>query len=60
MLEGVFPREKLKHKTAPKKFVAAGGEQLRDLGEKAIPFKKNERIQRCMTFRSASVFKLFI
>ena len=55
-----FPRVKLKRKTSPKKFVAANGEQIRDLGEKNMPFKTNEGIQRCMTFRSASVVKPII
>ena len=44
----MFPRVKLERKTSPKKFVAANGEQIRDLGEKNIPFKKNEEMQRCM------------
>ena len=55
MLETMFPRLKLERKTSPKKFVAANGEQIRDLGEKKVPFKTNEGIQRCITFRSASV-----
>ena len=38
-------------------FVAANGEQIRDLGEKKIPFKTNEGIQRCIAFKSASVVK---
>ena len=58
MLEAMFPRVKLERKTSPKKFVAANGEQIRDLVEKNIPFKSNEGIQRCITFRSASVVKL--
>ena len=29
----------------------------RGLGEKNVPFKTNERIQRCITFRGASVVK---
>ena len=57
MLEAMFPRVKLERKTSPKKFVAANGEQIRDLGEKNIPFKTNEGIQRCITFRNASVDK---
>ena len=60
MLETMFPRVKLKRKTSPKKFVAANGEQIKDLGEKKIPFKTNEGIQRCITFRSANVVKPFI
>ena len=60
MLESMFPRVKLKRKTSPKKFVAANGEQNKDLGEKIIPFKTNEGIQRCITFRSANVVKPLI
>ena len=60
MLETMFPRVKLECKTSPKKFVAANGEQLKELGEKNIPFKTNEGVQRCITFRSANVVKLFI
>ena len=60
MLEATFPRVKLERKASPKKFVAANGEQIRDLGEKNMPFKTNEGIQRCMTFRSASVVKPII
>ena len=52
MLEGMFPRVKLERKTAPKKFVAASGEQSRDLGEKTIPLKTHEGIHR-----TASVVK---
>ena len=37
MLEGRFPRVKLQHKTSPNVFVAASGEQIRDLGEKTRP-----------------------
>ena len=40
--------------------MAANGEQIRDFGEKNIPFKTNEGIERCITFRSAGVVKLFI
>ena len=60
MFESMFPRVKLKRKTTPKKFVAANGEQIKELGEKTIPFKKNEGIQRCITFRSANVVKPII
>ena len=38
----MFPRVKLERRTSPKKFVAANGEQIKDLGEKNIPFKTNE------------------
>ena len=57
MPETMFPRVKLQRKTSPKTFVAANGEQIRGLGEKRIPLKTNEGIQRCITFRSASVVK---
>ena len=57
MLETMFPCVKLERKTSPKKFVAANGEQIKDLGEKNIPFKTNEGIQRCITLRSANVVK---
>ena len=60
MPETMFPRVKLERRTSPKKFVAANGEQIKDLGEKNIPFKTNEGIQRCITFRSASVVKHLI
>ena len=55
MPETMFPRVKIERKTTPKKFVTANGEQIKDLGEKTIPFKTNEGVQRCITFRSASV-----
>ena len=60
MPDTMSPRVKLKRKTTPKKFVAANGEQIKDLGEKTIPFKTNEGIQRCITFRSANVVKPII
>ena len=34
MPETMFPRVKLERRTSPKKFVAANGEQIKDLGEK--------------------------
>ena len=43
MIQGMFLRMRLERKTAPKKFVAATGAQIRDLGEKTIPFMTNER-----------------
>ena len=46
MLETMFPRVKLERKTSLKKFVAAVGEEIEDLGEKNIPSKTNEGIQR--------------
>ena len=60
MSETMFPHVKLERKTSPKKFVAANGEQIKDLGEKNIPFKTNEGIPRCITFRSANVVKPLI
>ena len=48
MPETTFPRFKLERKTTPKKLVAR--EQIKDLGEKTIPFKTKEGIQRCKTF----------
>ena len=45
---------------SPKKCVAANGEQIKDLGEKNIPLKTNEGVQRCITFRSANVVKPII
>ena len=42
MLETMFPHVKLERKTSPKKFVAANGEQIKDLGEKSNLFKTNE------------------
>ena len=54
MPETMFPRVKPERKTTPKKFVAAYGEQIKDL-EMTIPLKTNEGIQRCITFRVATV-----
>ena len=42
MLETMFPRVKLELKTSPKKFVAANGEQIKDLCEKNIPSATHE------------------
>ena len=60
MPEAMFPNVKLERKTQPKKFVAANGDQIRDLGEKNIPFRTNPGVQRCITFRSANVVKPLI
>ena len=60
MPEGMFPLVKFERKTSPKIFVAAIGEQITDLGEKTGPFTTNEGIQRCVTFRSASVVEPLI
>ena len=54
MIEGMFPPVKLERKTAPSKFVAADGEQIRDMGEKTIPFTTHEEIH------SASIVKPLI
>ena len=51
---------KLERKTTPKKFAAANGEQIKDLGDKKISLKTNEGIQKCMTLRSAGVVKHLI
>ena len=59
MLEAMFPHVKLERKTSPKKFVAANGEQIKDLGERRIPFKTNG-VQRCIMFWSANVVKRLI
>ena len=45
MLDTMFSCVNLERKTSPKKFVAANGEQIKDLGEKNIPFKTNDGIQ---------------
>ena len=58
MPETMFPRVKLERKASPKTFVAANGEQIRDLGEKRIPFKTKEGTQRSITFRSANIVEL--
>ena len=60
MIEVMFPRVKLERKTSPNKFAAANGEQIRDLGDKNIPFKIDEEIQRCITFRNVRVVKPLI
>ena len=60
MLETMFPRVKLERKTSPNKFVAAKGDHIKDLGDKNIPFKTNEGVQRCKTFRSVTVVKPLI
>ena len=54
MPETMFPHFKIERKTPPKKFVAANGEQIKDLGAKKIPFKTHEGVKRCITFRSAN------
>ena len=39
MLETLFPHTKLERNAVPKKFAAANGEPIKDVGEKKIPFK---------------------
>ena len=56
----MFPRVKLDCTSATKKFVAANGERIKDLGEKATPFKSVGGVHRCINFRSASVVKPLI
>ena len=60
MPEAMFPLVKLERKMSPKKFVAANGEQIKDLDERRIPFKTNEGVQRCIMFRGANVVKPLI
>ena len=43
-----------------KRFVAWSSEHIRGLGEKNVPIRTNEGIQRCITFRGASVVKPFV
>ena len=42
VIERMFPRVKLERNSAPKKFAAANGEQIRDMGGRTILFKTNE------------------
>ena len=60
IIEGMFPRVKLEHKTAPKRLVAASGEPISDMGDKNKSVQDGWGIHRCITFRSASVVKPFI
>ena len=41
----MFPRVKLDRTSTAKKFVAANGERVKDLGEKTIPFKSVQGVQ---------------
>ena len=54
------PRVKLDRTSTTKKFVAAAGERIRELGEKTIPFKFVEGVHNCIKFRSANVVKPLI
>ena len=47
MLKAMFLLVKLERETSPNNFVAANGEQIRDSGDKNIPFKRHEGIQKC-------------
>ena len=49
MLECMFPRVKLERKTAPMQCVAVNFETIEGLAD---PFKTNEGIQTCITFKS--------
>ena len=60
MLEAMIPRVNLARQNISKKNVGTNGEQIVDMREKNIPFKTNEGIQYCITFRSASVVKPLI
>ena len=55
----MFPRVKLDRTSTIKKFLAANGETIKDLGEKTIPFKSVEGY-RSVKFRSANVVKPLI
>ena len=57
MLAEMFPRVKLDRTSTTKKIVAANRERMKDLGEKAIPFKSVEGVRKCIKFRSATVVK---
>ena len=54
----MFPRVTLDRTSATKKFVAANGERIKDLGEMTIPFKSVEGVHSA--FRSANVVKPLI
>ena len=56
----MFPRVKLDRTSTTKKFVAANGERIKDLGEKTTPFKSVEGVHRCKKIRSAKVVKPLI
>ena len=56
----MFPRVKLDRTSTAKKFDAASGEQIEDLGEKTIPFRYVEGVHRCIKIRNANVVKPLI
>ena len=47
----MFPRVILDRTSATKKFVAANGERIKDLGEKTIPFKSVEGSSQVHNFQ---------
>ena len=53
----MFPRAKLDRTNAAKKFSAANGERIKDLGKKTIPFKSVEGVHGCITCMRANVVK---
>ena len=57
MAAEMFPRVKLDRTSTKKKFVAANGEKIEDLGETTIPFKSIKGVYRCIKFRGANVVK---
>ena len=57
VLTQMFPRVKLDRTNTTKRFVAANGETIEDLGEKTIPLKSVEGVHRFIMFRSANVAK---
>ena len=58
MLEGMFPLVKFERKTAPKKFVAADGEHIRDSGDKTMPSKKHMRRFKVVVVRAGNTVVL--
>ena len=60
MPEAMVPHVKMERKTPPKKFVAANGEQIKDLGPREFHSRQTRAFQRCITFRSANVVKPLI
>ena len=56
MLAEMFPRVELDRTSTTKKFVAANGEKIKDLGEQ----KSVERVHRSIQFRSANVVRPLI
>ena len=48
VLAEMFPRVDLERTSTTKKFAAAKGEMIKDLGDKTIPFKSVEGAHRCI------------